>query len=339
VTVRRARLVVNPTVLQRYPGSTLEHLNRLLRDLGIITAIEHTRAGTPVAPIVAAEAEDFDLFLVWGGDGTVADVATGLIGTGTPLGVLPAGTFNNIARALGLPTHPLAAARALATAQSRALDASFANGQLFLEVAGVGLDAAVMPFGERLKAHQIGVMLPAIARLVRYRAAHMTLDLDSAHGVQVHTPLVAVANGPFYGAGFTVAPDARWDDGRLTVRVFEGASVPELVWYFARIALHRRPTYTKGLTFHARRVRITSDVPLPVHADGHPIGTTPVMFESQTRALTVLVPAKPGNQAGGPATPPHRSDQASSQNGCDHAVRPAASVASTRTQRRPLWGR
>jgi diacylglycerol kinase (ATP) len=288
---RRARLVVNRLHLREYPPSILQRVEQLLREAAIEPEIVYTRAEASIASQVAAEATAYDLFLVWGGDGTVAEVATGLIGTGTPLGVLPAGTFNNIARALGLPKDPLAAARLLVMAQPRAMDVGFANGQVFLEVAGVGLDAAVMPFGERLKARDFRALLPALVRLARFRAVEMTLDLDHARGIQVRTPLVVVANGPFYGAGFTIAPDARWDDGRLTVRVFEGAGVLELVWYFLNIARHRRPSSTRGLTFRARCVRVSAAIPLAVHADGRLVGTTPVYFEAQPGALYVLVPS------------------------------------------------
>ena len=311
--MRRARLVMNPVHLRRYPAALVDRLETLLRALDIEPDRAYTRAGESLAAQVAAEAERYDLFLVWGGDGTVGDVATGLLGTGTPLGVLPAGTFNNIARALGLPAQPLAAARALATAMPRPMDAGFANGRVFLEVAGVGLDAAVMPFGERIKSRQLGAVLPALLRLIRFRAVDVTLDLDYARGVQVRTPLVAVANGPFYGAGFTVAPDARWDDGRLSVRVFEGASVIGLALYFANIARHRRPSQTHGLTFRARRVRIASREPLSVHADGRAVGHTPMLFEAQPGALRVLVPTG-SSEAGSPTDYHQQVGTASSRN-------------------------
>ncbi len=288
--MRRARLVLNPAHLGQAVPTVIDRLVSLFRTLDVEVEPTCTRPGELVAPRVATEAQRYDLFLVWGGDGTVADVATGLLGTEVPLGVLPGGTFNNVAHALGLPPDPLAAARLLATAPARRMDVGFANGQLFLEVAGVGLDAAVMPFGERLKRHQVGALLPALARLARSRAVEMTLDLDYARGLRVRTPLVVLANGPFYGAGFTVAPDARWDDGRLTVRVFEGASVPELVWYFANIARHRRPCATRGLTFRAQRVQVRAETPLAVHADGRAVGNTPAIFEAQPGALLILVP-------------------------------------------------
>ena len=289
--MRHARLVLNPAHLGPALPTMVNRLLCQLHALDVVVEVLATRPGIPVAPQVASEAERYDFFLVWGGDGTVADVATGLLGTGTPLGVLPGGTFNNVAHALGLPPDPLAAAGLLAAAPARAMDVGFANGRLFLEVAGVGLDAAVMPFGERLKKHQLAALLPALVRLARVRAADMTLDLDDARGVRVRTPLVVLANGPFYGAGFTVAPDARWDDGRLTVRVFEGATVPEIVWTFAHIAQHRRPCAVGGLTFRARRVRVAAAVPLGVHADGRPAGKTPAVFEAQAGALLILVPA------------------------------------------------
>jgi diacylglycerol kinase family enzyme len=136
---------VNPGHVRGYSAALCGRLEATLRAHDVRPEIVYTSPGAAIAPRIAAEAPHFDLFLVWGGDGTVGDVASGLLGTGKPLGVLPGGAFNNIAWALGIPRDPLLAARRLALAQARAMDMGFANGHVFLEVAGVGGSGSTPP--------------------------------------------------------------------------------------------------------------------------------------------------------------------------------------------------
>ena len=102
--------------------------------------------------------------------------------------------------------------------------------------------------------------------------------------------MVAVANGPYTGAGMTVAPAARLDDGRFDVRVFRGFSKWELIRHLAGIAFGRYRYAPHVSTYRAARVRITSVHPLPCRADARDLGTTPIEFRVRPAALRVVVP-------------------------------------------------
>lgn len=103
--------------------------------------------------------------------------------------------------------------------------------------------------------------------------------------------LVVIANGPYYGTGFTVAPDAIVDDGLLTVSVFRNFSKWELIRHFWSISKGHYHYSPKIETYHIAEVRLTSKAKLPVHIDGHPLGELPVTFKTIKHALKVIVPA------------------------------------------------
>ena len=102
--MRRARLILNPISWGHHEWSKLPEITDLLGEVGIRLDLAFTRKAEPVTDVVEmAVHEGYDLVIAGGGDGTVGEVATGLVGTGVPLGILPLGTFNNIAHSLGLP--------------------------------------------------------------------------------------------------------------------------------------------------------------------------------------------------------------------------------------------
>ncbi len=102
--------------------------------------------------------------------------------------------------------------------------------------------------------------------------------------------MVTISNGPYTGAGMTVAPEARLDDGLFDIRVFRGFSKWELLRHLASITFGRRQYSPRISTFRFRRVRVTTRHPLPARADHRDLGTTPVEFVTRPRALRVIVP-------------------------------------------------
>jgi len=266
--------------------------------------------------------EAYDMVIVGGGDGTVSEVAKGLIHAPIPLGIVPIGTYNNIARSLNIPTDMAQACQVIAQGQIKSIDVGQANDDnehYFFEAAGVGLDAALFPLGEEVKGGQWGRMLQAARLAMGYQPQRLRIELDrplaeattrtslrnkrflrrqlaTRSEFQLQALLVVVANGPYYGTGFTVAPDAVMDDGLLTVSVYRKFSKWELVRHFWSISRGQYYYSPKIETYQVAKVRLTSIAKLPVHIDGHQIGELPVTFQVVKQALKVLVPAEPGVQ-------------------------------------------
>lgn len=214
--MRPAVLIYNPAAGGRPRARRLAALRAALGTAGWETAPAAT-AGPGDATRLArrAAADGAAAVFALGGDGTLREAAAGLLGSGVPLGVLPAGTTNVLARAFGLPLAPLAAARALAGAEPRPLDVGLCGETPFLMMVSAGLDAAVLArLDPRLKAAlgRAGIALQGLVEWWRYPYAGLELTAD---GAPRRASFAAVCNIPLYAGGFALAPGARWDDRRL----------------------------------------------------------------------------------------------------------------------------
>ena len=231
-----------------------------------------------------------------GGDGTIGGIARELLGTQTALGVLPLGSVMNIARMLDLPRDLTEAARAIADARAdetvRIIDVGRANGTVFFEAGSVGMNAVIFREANRFGNGNWRALFSAVRVAFRYRPARMTIQLDD-RTIGSRALMVAVANGPYTGIGFTVAPGANLEDGRFDVRLFRRFSRWELFRHFRGIAFGRRVYAPKIETYRSRTVRITSASRLPARADSHDLGSTPVTYTVLPGALRVVSPLPP----------------------------------------------
>jgi YegS/Rv2252/BmrU family lipid kinase len=251
------------------------------------------RAGHATDLARQAVAEGRELVIAAGGDGTVNEVAHGLANTPTVLGLMPLGSVMNVARTLWVPRDLGGAARTIAEGKVLAMDMGRVGSRFFLEAAGVGLDAGLFGYFERLEkgGHTLGVLRAGLRFLRQLGRPRITLDYDGQRLV-TSAPMVSVANGPYVGAAYAIAPEARIDDGLLDVVVFRRASIPRVLFHLALIAGGRPlPPPGNARTMRARSVSVSKrhGRPLPVHADGDPLGVTPAHFEVAPAALRVIV--------------------------------------------------
>jgi diacylglycerol kinase (ATP) len=255
-----------------------------------------------------AAGEGIDLLLVGGGDGTVNEAAQGTIGSQTALGIVPVGSGNGLARSLRIPLSPGRALRALETGVDRQLDIGFLNGRPFLNVAGVGFDAAVGQAFERhgRRGGRRGVMsylMLGLAGIFSHPGVLVTLEAGGER-IETRALMVAFANGPQYGGGAVIAPRARLDNGFLEVVLVEDAPPWEIVLNAPRLFLGRIEGFGRYRRVRATKALLTTAQPLAHHRDGEPDGETD-RFEVrvETRALRVLVPRATLEDAKGPFRP------------------------------------
>jgi YegS/Rv2252/BmrU family lipid kinase len=259
-----------------------------------------------------AVASGADVVLAVGGDGTVNEVARGLIGSATAIGIVPVGSGNGLARALRLPLQPARALAALERGEVRAMDVGRLNGRPFLNVAGVGFDAVVgQAFHERGRRGGrrglLGYVHLSLRELAAYRPTPLALECGGER-LEILPFVVTIANGPQYGSGAIVNPGARLDDGRLELVVFDHAPLPRLLLAASRMfsgGVEKTPGYRRlGGTV----ATITSQEPLAVHVDGDPATpATRIDVELVPLALRVVVPAGVASDPAGPFTPGVRS--------------------------------
>ena len=251
------------------------------------------RAGHAFELAQQAVREGRQLVIAAGGDGTANEVAHGLAGTETVLGLMPLGSIMNVARTLWVPRDLGGAARTIAEGKVLAMDMGRIGDRFFLEAAGVGLDAGLFGYFDRLESsrHRVGVLRAAIRFLRQLGSPKIIVEYEGGR-LETRAPMVSVANGPYVGAAYAIAPEARIEDGLLDVVVFRGVSVVRVLLHLAVIAGGRSsPLPAQARIMKVRSVRITkrNGRPLPVHADGESAGVTPASFEVVPAALRVIV--------------------------------------------------
>jgi YegS/Rv2252/BmrU family lipid kinase len=297
----RPAFIVNPNAGQKAGIATNrlgpEDLQALLEASGLeadLWLTEYADHATELGRRAAEEGRP--LVVAAGGDGTVAEVAAGLVGSETRLGILPLGSVMNIARMLGIPRELELAAEVIQAGHTARIDVgqvTTAVGQrIFLEAGGVGLSAGLFAYTNQLDAKRWRAGLPLVRFLMRHQPHRVRITIDGRSS-RVRASMVTVANGPLLGAAFTLAPGAHLDDRRLTVQIFYTLHRGHLLrhaWTILRGGTERDPAV---FTARGQIVEIEARRPLMVHADSHPMGTTPARFELLPAALTVVVPAEP----------------------------------------------
>ena len=243
----------------------------------------------------AAEA-GAELVLAVGGDGTANEVATGLIGRSAALGIVPMGSGNGLARALGIPLRPTDALDALFNGVRRTIDVGMLNGRPFLNIAGVGFDAAVSrAFHDRGRAGGRRGLLSyvwlSLREMLRYRASGVAIEADGER-VLARPFVLVFANGPQYGAGAVINPGGRLDDGRLELVILDDAPLPSLLVAAPRMFLGGIERARGYRRLSATRVVVTGERPLVAHRDGDPEADCERLeIGLEPRALTVVATA------------------------------------------------
>ena len=270
---------------------TKADIDAVLHDVGVEAEVCESSSADAARGLAAEAVRDgYPIVVAAGGDGTVGIVATELLSSEAALGILPGGTIMNIARMLRVPRDLSAAAAVLASGVVRRIDVGEVRGRPFFETATVGLNAAMFREAQRFADGDRMSIARAIWVAFRYRPARMRIELEEGY-VQTRALTVTVSNGPYTGAGMTVAPEARLDDGRFDVTIFEHFSKLDLLRHFASIAFGRRKYVPHTSTYRSTFARISSAHPLPTRADSRDLGTTPVEFRVLPAALRVVVPA------------------------------------------------
>jgi diacylglycerol kinase (ATP) len=153
----------------------------------------------------------------------------------------------------------------------------------------VGLNAAVFGQAHRFDKGEYASFFGLIATLIRFQPARMRVVLEG-RSIPTRALMIAVANAPYTGVGFTFAPDARLDDGLLDVRIYDHFSKWELVRHLVSIAAGRRAYSPKIRTHRSRTVRVEARHLRPVRVDARDLGTTPVEFSLMAGVLKVVAP-------------------------------------------------
>lgn len=250
------------------------------------------RAGHARELAAASAAANVDLVIAWGGDGTINETGAALVGSNTTMGVVPAGSGNGLAAALGAPHDPLAALAIAFEGRTRAIDAGVMANRAFFNIAGIGFDARIARLFNERGAGRRGTLpyvLIGLREGCRYAGATYSVELDGERR-RVHALLIAFANGREYGSGASIAPLAELDDGVLDGVIVEYRPLLTRFWDARHLAMgtaHRARSVSMKRVTHAV---IETDGPMEFHVDGE-LGVAESRIEVKIlpRALKVRV--------------------------------------------------
>ncbi|PZA10175.1 lipid kinase [Rhodopseudomonas palustris] len=263
-----------------------------LSEAGFDLVVSSPGSPNEISPWIEAHADGVSGVVVAGGDGTLNATAPALVSTKLPLGIIPAGTANDLARTLGVPLDMAAAADVIAAGHRQMIDLGEVNGHKFFNVASIGLSADLARQLNRETKRRFGRLsyaLTAAKVLGKARPFHAVIASPDGED-RVKTLQIAVGNGRYYGGGMAVEQTATIDDGQFDLYSLEFARVWKLLamayaFRNGRHGLWREVRAARGTSFEIRTRK-----PRPVNADGELVTFTPARFELLRKAVSVFVP-------------------------------------------------
>ena len=286
---RRGLMLVNPNA--RTGERALGVVERLKAG-GIDVTVEQFSSPAEVSPDIVRRAGDTDLVIVCGGDGTVASAARGLMETGLPMGVLPLGTANDLARTLGIPADLNAAADLIVAGKTRRIDVGEVNGHTFFNVASLGLSADLARSLTRETKKRWGRLAYAITAMrVLVSARPFRAEIvNRSETIRVRTLQIAVGNGVHYGGGQMVHADAAIDDAHLDLYSLDPRAIWKLALLFGDFRSGRHGAWAEVETSRCTEFDIRTRRPRSINADGDIVTQTPAHFRVLPDAVEVFVP-------------------------------------------------
>lgn len=294
----QVKLIVNPSAGKMLESSKiLPQVTQCLLDYGVKVDVALAHPTKEVVAIAKKAVKNgYSTVIAMGGDGTISAVIRGLAGSEAHLGILAAGTENDIATSLGIPEDLQQACALIASDHTRDLDLGQISTRkkkkfIFFMVTTVGLTSTLYPDVKDVPHGDLSNLKDAVLTFLQARPnPKVFLTLDNESKIEVETMLVTVTNTPVIGVKNLVAPEAAMDDGLLDIAVYPGFSKAELVSYFARTAHEGLTDDGKIQRYRARKIKIKTDPKLDIAAEGILLGKGKAKIKLLPRALRVIAP-------------------------------------------------
>jgi YegS/Rv2252/BmrU family lipid kinase len=235
-----------------------------------------------------------DIIVVCGGDGSISSAAPAVIESGLPLGIIPAGTANDLARTLSIPLDFAAAADVIVEGHSRRIDVGTVNGHAFFNVASIGISSELAQKLDPAIKKRFGRLGYAVAALRVILAAQRfrARIREKGESRTVSTYQVAIGNGRLYGGGNVVEENAAIDDGTLDLYSLEVKNLWKLALMLRAFRSGTHGAWKEVRTAKCVEFDIETRRPMPVNTDGEIVTATPAHFRVLPRAISVLAPCE-----------------------------------------------
>jgi len=284
--------IINPKACRGAAIQKWKRFSALLSKSGVEYLEYYTSRPQEAEKLARKAAQRSKEIYAVGGDGTLFEVANGLQKTDAALGLIPFGTGNDFSRSLKIPENDFEAIiEMVKKGKKKRIDLGRVNGKIYCNVVGIGFDGEVaLAANNPLKA--VGgtpaYVWGIIKTLFSYKAPRMKIDIDGRQ-IEKEALLTAVGNGGSYGGGIKILPQARFDDGFLDICVVDRLHPLKVLLLFPLLYSGRHVKNKNVHIYQGKRIRIESDPPVVVQADGELITRTPVELEIISRGINFIV--------------------------------------------------
>jgi YegS/Rv2252/BmrU family lipid kinase len=287
---RKALFIINPISGGKKKDGVPELIDQNLDKKGFDATIVFSD-GVSHARIIASEAVDkYDIVVAVGGDGTVNEIASAIVGSNTALGIIPYGSGNGLARFLGIPMNPEQAIQTLGSGKVENIDSGELNGKPFFNMAGMGFDAHISEvFSHGKKRGFISYIKSSLQEIATYNEQDYHIEIDG----QVYNRkafMLSVANSSQYGNNAHISPKASVQDGLLDVCVIRKFPL----WRFPEMGIRMLTKTSEGTNYveilRGKQINVTRQADGPIHLDGEPrIMGTAIHINIIPNSLKVIV--------------------------------------------------
>lgn len=293
--MKRGVLIYNPTAGQRDRRAAMSALISRMRERGLELVNAPTNGRGHATEIVRKFlSTGLDVVVAYGGDGTVSEVACGLVGSSVPLAILPGGTSNVLARELSIPLRPEAAAELVLEGKPRQVRVLFANERPFLLWAGVGLDARIMGHMSLFLKRWLGrtgIFFTVALEFFRYEFPRLQVTVD---GEAHEATFAVICHARHYAGDWIIAPDARLDSDEMEVLLFSERNRWKFLSLFRQLQLGQSGHLERGIARAVRgrtaTVRSLESYPVEVQVDGDCVLETPLDCRVGKETVSILTP-------------------------------------------------
>ncbi|KRE09643.1 lipid kinase [Bosea sp. Root381] len=287
---RRALLLRNPKA--RRGQEPIDPLLRRLEAGGLDVTVETFEALPELARDIVRLRHIADLVIVCGGDGSISSSALAAMESGLPLGIIPMGTANDLARTLDIPMELVGAADVIVEGQARLVDVGTVNGHAFFNVASIGLSSELAQSLDPALKKRFGRLGYAVAAMkVLTRASRFSATLtEKGRAIDVDTYQIAVGNGRHYGGGNVVQESAEIDDGHLDLYSLEMKNLWKLATMLRSFRSGTHGAWREVRTARCVEFDIETKEPMPINTDGEIVTATPGHFKVHPKAISIFAP-------------------------------------------------
>lgn len=298
----QAKLIYNATAGPQ--GDSPQQLENIVTEMQSQQILPEVHVVLPNSRVEAAVRHairrGINLIVVAGGDGTVDSIAGVMLGTSATLGIIPTGTRNNVALSLDIPSDIAGAVALLREGRRRKMDIGFVRSsggnRWFMEAATLGLLSDLFPAADDLQHGDLTKIGSLLSTLVSATPSRVRMVLDETKRLDTTAQVVLIANMPYLGPHFQVAPDVSFNDGRLDVFVYSEMTTVDLISHAARSTSGAAAEDTRIKHYRVKSVTIHSSPRMPVLTDGVLLGHGSVRAFIHHRALAVMAGAAKGKR-------------------------------------------